>query len=247
MLVRYMKSELQKTRNSLFYLWHFLLPILMVLVFGLYYTIREPFQKDAATLYYEVLSAAFPVGIALMTAMSVEWEEENHFQRFLGGPSRKICWFSKLGILYLSSCVTILIAVFLAQIFLVKDNSLGKGMMYVVLFAITNLMYYPIHLFLNLCVGRTVSVITALAGSVIGMLFLTGLGDGRWYLIPYAMNTRLCGYVSALLYGNVNPQTQILFISECRVGLLFLLLWVAAVWIMPAFWFRYWEGRNLPE
>lgn len=247
MLTRNIRSELQKGKHGSFYPAHILLPVLAVLVFFLYYSCRRIGQETGAALFYETLSAAFPTGIAWMSALSVDFEEQNHFYCFLATENRCRSWYAKLGSLYLCGCVTIGIAVFLAQVILLKDSSFCNGMLFAMLFAATNLVYYPMHLFLNLRFGKTVSIFTALAGGVSGLLFLTGLGDGCWYWLPYAMNVRLSGYFSSLLYGDYDLPTRMLFASEIKTAAPFLLIWAVALFVIPAFWFRHWEGRTVLE
>src|SRR5574344_2124083 len=96
MLIKGIKGELQKGKHSTFLVWHILLPIVAILLVWFYYVNRQVSAHGKGELYYTLLTIAFPVGIAWMTAMSVSWEENNHFQCLLGGSSRITSWFSKL-------------------------------------------------------------------------------------------------------------------------------------------------------
>ena len=73
--------------------------------------------------------------------------------------------------------------------------------MYALLAALLCLGSIPVyleHLFLNLQFGKAVSIGVGAAQFLLASLFLTGLGDGKWYFFPCTWSAR--GSMTAMTY-----------------------------------------------
>ncbi|MBD5255361.1 MAG: lantibiotic immunity ABC transporter MutG family permease subunit, partial [Barnesiella sp.] len=49
---------------------------------------------------------------------------------------------------------------------------------------VSNVMMYGLHLILAFRFGRNLGISVGVIGSLLSALLQTGLGDGRWYVIP---------------------------------------------------------------
>ena len=247
MLGKGIYSEFQKSKHSLFGLWHIILPIAAVVAVWLYYLGRKVSVEDEAATFYVMLSTAMPVGIAWMTALSVGWEEDNQFYFILSAPNRSKAIYDKLITLCLFNCVTIMIAVVFEHIFVIKDTRLVVLFLFGGIVTSVNLILYPLHLLLTFRFGKTVSLLTAFTGAIVGSLMQTGLGDQCWQWIPYSICGRVSQMVATLFYGNVAMNQRIIYASEIKKAVMGVLICFVIIQAGLLLWSRRWEGRSVTE
>lgn len=247
MLIRGIRSEAWKGRHSLFFPVQLLLPLLAIGALKLYYEIGHAFTASfRLSVAVTLLAAAFPVGIAWMTAVSVGREEESRFQRLLTAPSRAGVLAGKLLVLYGMGVLAAGTAV--SGLYLpVPELSAAGGVLLFTAFAAVGAILYPLHMFLNLRFGKTCSLLAAFAGGVLGLLLLTGIGDACWQWLPYSALARLVRYVGALYCGELSEQERLIYGMEIRKAAPALLLWLSVCIPAVFIWFRRWEGRSVME
>lgn len=247
MLMRGVLSELYKGRRCLFFPLHFLLPLLAITVLKLYYGIGHEYSASfRLSLSVTLFAAAFPVGAAWMTAVSVGWEEENQFQRLLAARSRAAVLLSKALTLYGMGMLTALTAAAGCGLLVPELPTAGRAALFAA-FAAVGAVLYPLQLFLNLRFGKTCSLLAAFAGSVLGLLFLTGIGDVCWQWLPYSALARLVRYAGALYCGELSERERLLYGMEIRKAVPTLLLWLCVCIPAVFVWFGRWEGRSVTE
>ena len=180
------------------------------------------------------------IGSHVGPGMVVEVEADNHFQVFLGGCAHK--WAAYLyKSLWLMLCG--FIALVLAMVFfgVGYDDVLDKnGLEFwgyckgAILLWLGAVPLYLEHLLLQFQWPKTVSMAVGVAEFVISALFLTGLGDGLWPLVPCSWSARLADTyaVSLLMPGLSFPPMPWLLVLP-----LLGLFGIISVWM-----YRY-EGR----
>ena len=102
---------------------------------------------------------------------------------------------------------------------------------------------YLMHLMLTLCFGKTVSIGTGIAGTLLACLMLTGLGDGIWMWFPWAWSGRFASYL--LLYTD-RSSGQVLSLSV-KGELWFCLAASVIIAGLIFLWFTGYEGRRVQE
>lgn len=254
--LRALAAEFCKMKHSGILLVHLLVPLGGALLFLLYYQVSPWDEADKISGYYEVAAAAYPIMIAVVVGMSVGWEEENHFQRLLAGESRIFIFGAKFLSMFLLGLAAAAVAAgaFQAGFFLLSGGNMDDlltgmrtGAEMSACIAAVNVSLYLIHLFLNLRFGRTASILTGFTGSVLGMLTLTGLGEGLWQFIPYSMAGRMAGYVGLLEYGGWEGQQRLLLLEELQKAVPGICVWSLGLAIFTFVWFHRWEGHDCFE
>lgn len=227
-------AEILKLRHTFFYWTHALLPIVAVGGMLAYFAGTNGRELWQITAYVELLGIALPIVVSLVCGMAVEVEAENHFQLFLGGSGRKganFCW--KCLWLILCGLAALVLAMGLFGVGyddLLGKNGLGlwcysKGAFLLWLGAVP---LYVEHLLLQFQWSRTVSVAVGAVEFVISALFLTGLGDGLWPLVPCSWSARLVDtYAVAMLMPGLDFPTPPWFM----VLPLLMLFGIISVWL----------------
>ena len=117
------------------------------------------------------------------------------------------------------------------------------------LICIPNLMLYAIHIFLFLRFGKNLSVFAGICGTLLAMVFLTGLGDGIWKYVPRCMGTRASNLVilDAGAKASNDFVSRQLYLQDfkgfpisCFVETIFILIFFFL-------WIQKWEGRKVYE
>ncbi|MGO5053887.1 lantibiotic immunity ABC transporter MutG family permease subunit [Lachnospiraceae bacterium LCP25S3_G4] len=246
-ILRAVRSEVIKMKHQFFYLFHVLLPVIGVVVFLTYYRISIWDIVSKVSSYYFAIAAAFPVGIAVMIGKSVEVEQENQFQRFLMYPNRWGIFFAKFLLNYFMGSLTAVIAVMLFQKCLFGTCEFLFSVNIILTLWVTNLIIYEIHLFLTLYFGKVISILTAVCGSIIGIVMITGLGEYVWKWVPYCMAGRIMGYLALLEYGK-NTNTEAMFYRKQIISAFPEVLgWIVILTIGISIWVYRWEGRSAQE
>lgn len=235
-----LRAEALKLRHTFFYWTHAALPLLAAGGMLAYFAGTNGRELWQITAYVELLGIALPIVVSLVCGMAVEVETDNHFQVFLGGRAHK-------GTAYLYKSLWLMLcgfgALVLAMVLfgvcyddLLDKNGLGlwgycKG---AILLWLGAAPLYLEHLLLQFQWPKTVSVAVGVAEFVLSALFLTGLGDGLWPLVPCSWSARLVDtYAVALLMPNLEFPPLPWFM----VLPLLVLFGIISVWL-----YRY-EGR----
>lgn len=86
---RFLKAEYRKMKGTYIPFIYVGVPILGCALFLLYYSFSAWNTESEIMAYAEAMGAALPLLISLLSAISVELEERNHFQTFLGQRKRR--------------------------------------------------------------------------------------------------------------------------------------------------------------
>ncbi len=242
--IRCIRSDLHKFRHNSMLWIHVLLPLTAAILFIVYYSMSSWTTEVKISGYLEVIGVAFPLMIGLITGKAAEQEgEAGSFQTMLSGvKSRGAAYASKLVVLLLLGISSIMIAI---GVFAVGFQTI-PGMMYIKaggLLIAGSIILYILHLFVSLRYGRGTSIGLGIIESLISALALTGLGDGKWYLIPCAWSARLC---DNLVFTWLNPSSTLGY-EEIYKCLILATFSTVVAFIISLFWFKSWEGRKSYE
>ena len=244
---RRMRAEVLKMRHTFLLPLHAALPLLGSAVFLLYYRVSGWSERMQISGYMECVGAGFPFVIGIICAGNIGLEEQNHFQVLLGGSIRKWKGFaakclvlSGLGLLAVGGAVLLFGA---GYGFIPGKEGLSVGWylrLSLILFLGSIPMYLE-HLFLSLAFSGTVSQCAGVVQSLLSALFLTGLGEGRWFFFPCTWSAR--GSIMAL---NCIYQGEMgaAFFCEIRKAAVICPVCFFLLCAMIGIWFHFYEGRQ---
>lgn len=251
-LVGLIKAELWKTRHTLLPWIHVLVPGLGISVFLIYY--QWSIMKDAGKVsaYMQALSIVFPLLISVICSLSVEMEEQGHFQTFLGmAVSKKNALLAKWVVLSGMGLLSMLLAVggFAAgyrvttgrMVYGVKEYLYVAGVLW-----LSGISLYLLHLFLNLAFSKNISMCVGTAELLVAALFLTGLGEGLWQFFPCSWGSRWSGYLllywkgNTAVFGRSAAEAETFLAESLGIGVGISVL----LWAMIFLWFHFYEGRQ---
>ncbi len=245
--LQYIRAEFLKAKHSTWIWMHMLLPVLALVVISFYYRNYSQNKEFMASMYAALLSCVFPIGIAVMSAKCMGWEEESHFQHMLMDPSRLRVLLAKFIALYLMGTLTTLIAVIPFCYLILRSGSVVFLVELIVSLLLPNFILYLFHIFLALRFGKAVSVIVGVVGSMTGLLMMTALGDRIWQWIPYCISVRMSGYFTLLSFHDNSFDETLLYMAESTKAALPMLIWGIGMLLFISIWFGKWEGRTTNE
>ena len=243
-LPRLIKAEFWKVRHTLLTWIHLLVPLLGIVVFLMYYSWSGWSDEGKVSGYIQVLSIAFPLIISVVCSLSVEMEEQGHFQTMLGAMvHKKAALLAKWAVLAVLGLGALLLAVggFAAGFGMMTGGSVYTPAQYAGMVGVLwlgGINLYLLHLFLNLAFSKTISMCVGTAELLTAALFLTGLGEGLWQFFPCSWGSRWSGYLLLYWKGQAMPAG---FVSR-SLGIGAVL--TAALWGMIFLWYHYYEGRQ---
>ncbi|NBI60725.1 lantibiotic immunity ABC transporter MutG family permease subunit [Lachnospiraceae bacterium] len=244
-LLRLIKAEFWKVRHTLLTWIHLLVPLLGIAVFLMYYSWSGWSDEGKVSGYIQVLSIAFPMIISVVCSLSVEMEEQGHFQTMLGAAAHKgASLLAKWILLAGMGLGSMLLAVggFAAGYGIMTGRMVYAPGQYLGMAAVLWLggaNLYLFHLFLNLAFSKTISMCAGTAELLTAALFLTGLGEGLWQFFPCSWGGRWCGYL--LLYWKGNGAVSAGFIFRSLMAGMVL---TAVLWGTIFLWYHFYEGRQ---
>ncbi len=245
-LFRCMKAEGLKMRHTFLYPMYLGVPVLGSLVFLLYYGMSGRGGIAWIFGYLEVIGFALPFVVSILCAGSVGMEERNHFQPFLGGCICKgNAFLAKLLMLSGLGICAVVMAVFLfaAGYRLLPGREGisfgGYGCLAAVL-CLGSVPLYLEHLFWNLTFSKTVSLCMGVAEFLLSALFLTGLGEGRWFFFPCSWSAR----GAALFLTYVTGEEKAALAAEMGRSSVICLLLFFLICALIGIWFYFYEGRQ---
>lgn len=219
------------------------------MVVALYNRMSVRGMEDQFTMYMTLVAAAFPFMIAMVTSISFQVEEENNFYHLLSAKNRNIVLLSKLTVLFGMGCFSAVLALILCPLIMKQSYSIILFLRLFMVICIPNVILYMVHGFLFLRLGKTISIFVGICGTLIGFVFLTGLGDRIWKYIPYSMGIRGTNLLILLSTESMENfvQRKPLYLEDisgldvnCTIEII-----IVAVLLM--LWFCHWEGRKVYE
>lgn len=244
-LWRLVKAEAYKTRHTLLPWIHVLVPALGIAVFLFYYRWSIVDDEGKVYGYMQTLSIVLPLIVSVICSLSVEMEEQGHFQTFLGtAVSKKNPLLAKWILLSGMGLLSILLATggFAAGYRWMTGRMVYEAGEYMCMAAVLWLGgadLYLFHLFLNLTFSKHISMCVGTAELLVAALFLTGLGEGLWQIFPCSWGSRWCGYL--LLYWEGKAAVSGRFV----INSLGICAGISIVlWGLIFLWFHFFEGRQ---
>ena len=246
---RFTKAEYRKMKGTYLPLIFAGVPLLGCGLFLLYYSFSPWDTESEIMAYAEAMGAALPLLISLLSAISVELEERNHFQTFLGtAKKKKSALLGKYFALLFFTFLSFLLAVGLFGVgftSLLGKEGMTTGLCVRLIFALwlPSAALYGIHLFLDLTFPKSVSIAVGTGESLISALFLTGLGDGLWTFVPASWSARWAAYVTGMELNDTYRkmvQENLNLRGNAKICLLITFLLCAIILV----WFRFYEGRQ---
>lgn len=246
---RFIKAEYRKMKGTYLPLIFVGVPVLGCVLFLLYYSFSTWSTESEIMAYAEAMGAALPLLISLLSALSVELEEKNHFQAFLGtAKKKKSALLGKYFALLSLTLVSFLLAVGLfgaGFTFILGKEGMTSGLCVKLIFALwlPSTALYAIHLFLNLTFQKSVSIAAGAGESLISALFLTGLGERLWTFVPASWSARWATYITGMeLDKNYREVIKETLNLRGRAGICLLITFLLCAIIL--IWFRFYEGRQ---
>lgn len=243
------RSELIKNKRGIFFPIHVVAPMFAAALILEYFYVRQFSLQEQFVNYYVLMQAAFPFMISLVVNLIFKKEEENNFFNMLSAVNRESAVLAKLLLLNGMGMMAELILMGLFEVIVGKAASIKCliGIFSIVMFS--NIIIYIFHSFLFLCFGSSINLLAGICETVMSMVFLTGLGDGIWKFMPFAMGARGAN----VLYFIDQPYTK--KIMELRTVLqneITTLPFIIVVELILAHllffgWLKRWEGRKTFE
>lgn len=221
-LIRLIRAEFLKMKNTSFYIIHIFIPLIGALLFFLYYANSKIKVDLKIQLYMQVLSIAFPLLISIVTSQVIQKEEDaGNYKEILSSQYGRIsCIISKMSMLLICgfSSLVIAISAFVCSLkYILNQNSTFN---FIFLLELTLIIFgcqiiiYIFHGWLNFRFNSGISMLIGTFESILSALMLTGLGDNIWQWLPSGINARLNGYfilknTSVSLFHNANVNISI--------------------------------------
>lgn len=106
-----MRAEWQKMRHTILLPIHVAVPLLGSGVFLLYYWIGNRHGIAEISGFMQIMGTVFPFLAAMVCSRSIQLEEDNHFQTFLGTAKRSKALLAKCAVLHILSLAAVLLAI----------------------------------------------------------------------------------------------------------------------------------------
>ncbi len=241
---RYLKSDIYKLRHSWFFRVHLLFPVLGAVLMLLYSHLSSSSELNKLAAFTQMIAIAFPFVISIVCQIVAEQEiQAGRFQNMLTLPSRSKAIFSKLAILLLAG----LFSTALSTVLFGAAFSYMTGIELPVRFFIfiptvlwvSNVMMYGLHLILAFRFGRNFGISIGVIGSLLSALLQTGLGDGRWYVIPYGLGVRFAENTLINIFHLPSMAG-----AEIHIGIVFCILATCGIIGIVTFWFSRYSGTS---
>lgn len=241
-----LKSDAYKILHMPFWLIHLIIPLVGSGIFLAYYLISPWNEIEKFSAFIEALSAVFPVLIGIITAASTEVEQKaGNFQAILMTSGAKVTpHISKVILLVLSGAFSSVLALATFGIgFMQMGHQTFSFVSYIITALLLLLSVVPLYLLqyiVSFCFGKGYSIGLGLIGSLLSALFLTGLGDGIWFVIPWGIEARLAEYLLVSRLENV-PFLQY---DGIMLSILVLVVIILILLFFFVLIFGTWEGRK---
>ena len=247
-IFRYMQADYMKLKSTSFYWIHICIPIIGLTLFFLYYSNSALNSESKVILYFDALSMAFPALIGIVCSIVIEQEfMAGRFKEMLStefGKGKSL--ISKVLILLFSGFLSLVLAIggFVAVFqFILKQNTMPLSFYIyetLIIFG-CQISIYLIHLCISIFLGKGPSIGIGIIESLCAALMITGLGDGRWQVIPCAWSVRFSQYYLEIYKNSGRVLNQL---GEVSVGVKFSIVITIIISISFAVSYNFFEGRG---
>lgn len=257
MLIRLIKSDFYKIRNTAMMWMHIIVPIFISLAFVAYYASSTGSLDTVSKVgfYMQILSMGFPLIIGIVCAMAVDYEADaGNFQVLLTSKNKLLSFVSKICMLLIMAFFSLVIAIgiFALALELLVHKNVFSFYFYgkvILILLFSQIFLYILHLLLSFRFGSGASIGLGIAESLVSSLMVTGLGDviGKW--LPCSFGARIMqSYI--MLNSNVNDvnvllnKFQGLYMNEFKMGIYICVIATIILFLLSLMWYNYFEGRS---
>lgn len=241
-ILREFLSNFIKFKRTPIFLLHFLLPIVITLVFLYYYTIGGYRIIADVRVFFIILQICYPVFVGVVMSVFTHLDRNiNGIQNTLGlVESRTSIYLGKLLFMLFLSAINLILyeLCFYIGVNLFLDTNVAPLNSYIGIFPIflfSNLFLYSLHLPVAFRFGSSVSMLLGISGTILAGYFETAIGDKIWPIIPWE-----CGVRFLENYFNFSSVPII-------SGIISMLILTLIVLILSILWFNRWEGKITQE
>ncbi len=241
-----LKSDLYKLCHSPLLLIHFIVPVVGIILFVWYYSFSPWNESDKLSAYIQILCVSFPVLIGIMTSILAESEQKSGgFQMLLSTATPKyIPHITKLiWLILFGFCSSLLALVGFGIGFSLLGYTTFKVLFYIktaILLSISVVPLYLLHYIISFLAGKGYSLGLGIIGSLLSALFLTGLGDGIWTILPWGICAR---FSETLLVSNL-MNIDFLKFNGIIQSMIFIIIFIFVFLITLILLTNKWEGRK---
>jgi ABC-2 type transport system permease protein len=241
-IMREFLSNFTKIKRTPIILLHLLPPIVVTILFLVYYASGGYHIIPDVRLFFVILQICYPIFVSIVVPILINLDKNiNGIQNALGlVESRRNVYLGKLiFLLFLSSISMILYEVcFYAGVNFFLDISIANFDLYIAIFCIflfSNLFLYFLHVPIAFRFGSSISVLSGISGTILAGYFENAIGDKIWPIIPWE-----CGVRFLKNYFDFSRET-------IPSGIISLSIISLIVLVLSLLWFSRWEGKVIQE
>lgn len=241
-----LKSDFYKVFHSSLLLMHFIVPAVGIILFVWYYSFSSLNEFDKLSAYIQILSVTFPFLIGIITSILAQSEQKaGCFQMLLSTATPKyIPHITKIVVLILFGiCSSLFALVGFGIGFRLLGFTTFELLFYIktaTLLSISVIPLYLLHHIVSFIWGKGYSLGLGIVGSLLSALFLTGLGDGIWFFLPWGINARF----SETLLISDSMNIDFLQYNDIIQSMIFILIYFFLFLITLTIFSNKWEGRK---
>lgn len=243
-----LRSDFYKLKRQPLLWIHLFIPLAGILFLLLSSAFSKQPAGSNALACPGAMTVAFPTLIGIVCSLAAEQEAEaGNYQSLLAAPVRLLPFLSLSAMLLLLGLSAALLTAFgfeagfaliLGQAPFGPDFYLRSVLL---VFGCAVFLYF-FHLFLSLRFNKGVSVGVGILESLASALLITGLGDGKWILIPCAWGLRFLKAMSLSAPGDVLPAAY-----GIKEGTVSCIVETGLMIVFSLLWFSRWEGAKTEE
>lgn len=241
-ILREFISNFTKIKRAPFLLLHLLPPIVVTLLFLVYYASAGYHIISDVRMFFILLQICYPVLVSIAVPVFIHLDRNiSNVQNSLGlTESRKDVYLGKLCFLLFLSALSMLLyelcfyvgTGFFPDISVMNFASFSAIF---VIFLLGSICLYLLHMFIAFRFGAGISVLAGIGGTISAGYFENAIGDRIWPLIPWEWGVRFLEYHFGL--SNIPVFS----------GIISLIIITLAALFLSILWFDRWEGRTVQE
>ena len=241
---RCLKSDIYKLRRSWYFAVHLLFPVFGAALMLFYSRFSSSDELNKLAAFAQIIAMAFPFVISIICQIVAEQElQAGHLQNMLTLPDRKKAILSKLVILLFSGLLSVALSTVLFGIPFSCLTGTKLPVKFFILIPIVlwagNIMIYGLHLILAFRFGRNLGISIGAIGSLLSALLQTGIGTGRWFVIPYGLGIRFTESALISIFNLPSVGNR-----EIQMGIIFCTVGTCGILGLVPFWFSRYSGTS---
>lgn len=241
-ILREFSSNFIKLKRTPLILLHLLTPIVITFLFLYYYTSAGYRIINDVRVFFIILQICYPIFIGISVSAFTQLEINiKGIQNTLGLVESRISiylgkllfmiFLSAINFIIYEICFYIGVNLFLGRNVFSLNSYIGIFLIFIV----SNLVIYSLHLSVAFRFGSTVTVLLGISGTILAGYFQTDIGDKIWPIIPWE-----CGIRFLENYFNFSD-------SPIIYGIISMIILTCIIIVLSILWFNRWEGKITQE